>query len=76
MKNRNILCVAGLLAVVGLAGCSGGALSAATVAVWPAVKADAEAGIDSRDESDALKALRHERLNQFDRAIQVLAEGE
>ena len=47
-------------------------LSPAVVAVWPDVKADAEAGIASRDEPASTKALRIERLTQFDEAIKRL----
>lgn len=47
-------------------------LSPAVVAVWPDVKIDAEAGIASRDEPDSTKALRMERLTQFDEAIKRL----
>lgn len=47
-------------------------LAPAVVAVWPDIKADAEAGIGSRDEPDSTKALRMERLTQFDEAIKRL----
>lgn len=47
-------------------------LAPAVVGVWPSIKADAEAGIASRDEPDSTKALRIERLTQFDEAIRQL----
>jgi len=77
MRKNKMLGVGGLAVALLMGGCSTECvLSTAAVAVWPSVKDDALAGIESRDESDALKALRRERINQFDRAVNELGGGE